>query len=263
MGDSYIDAHSEPAYSISVFFAKVREENAPPTPASLTLPSQAEGSQGGFNYSADQGGPSQEYEGDRYVSCLSNSPGWNGSVLLTFDRDQAPQRLLVAENHLGITKASLAGFCDGNALNESPAGAYLKADPEPFILVERLNQVSGRVYFESSDNDIWALAFATDAPKAENAFFAYSQPSPNVVVGEVRLDSLGSRFTVAGTSWFLAFSMRQNVYPYVLRAETHRPEATGDVQHVLEVPDTGTLEWIWSYRQCLVICNNRQSPRTV
>ena len=62
-----------------------------------------------------------EYEGDRYVSCLSNSPGGNGSVLLTFDdRDQAPQRLLVAENHLGITKVSLAGFCDGNALDESP-----------------------------------------------------------------------------------------------------------------------------------------------
>lgn len=61
-----------------------------------------------------------EYEGGRYVSCLSNSPGGNGSVLLTFDRDQAPRRLLVAENHLGITKMSLADFCDGNALDETP-----------------------------------------------------------------------------------------------------------------------------------------------
>jgi hypothetical protein len=82
-------------------------------------------------------------------------------------------------------------------------------------------------------------------------------------MGEVRFDSLGSRFTVAGTSWFLAFSKRRKVYPYVLKADIHRPETTGDVQHVLEVSNTGILEWIWSYRQCLVICNNQQSPRTV
>ena len=138
------------------------------------------------------------------------------------------------------------------------AGAYLKADPGPFILVERLNQVSGRVYFESSDNGIGALAFETDAPKAENLFFAYPQPSPNgvyvstedffisshpldhleevtpclsrdgmgvtglilhfpdghlVSVGGVRFDSLGSRFTVAGTSWFLAFSKEAESIP--------------------------------------------------
>ncbi|KAM4063339.1 hypothetical protein HRG_013885 [Hirsutella rhossiliensis] len=53
-----------------------------------------------------------KYEGIRYVSWLSNSPKEHGAVLLTSDGDSAPECLLVAENNLGITKLSLANFCD-------------------------------------------------------------------------------------------------------------------------------------------------------
>ncbi|KJZ70293.1 hypothetical protein HIM_10300 [Hirsutella minnesotensis 3608] len=57
--DTYIDAHSERAYYISLFFSIVRDEAPPPMPSSLQLPSQAGGSQGGYDYSGYQAGSLQ------------------------------------------------------------------------------------------------------------------------------------------------------------------------------------------------------------
>lgn len=47
--EEYIDANDERAYFISLFFAKVRGDDAlPAVPAALQLPSHGEGSQGGY-----------------------------------------------------------------------------------------------------------------------------------------------------------------------------------------------------------------------
>lgn len=83
-------------------------------------------------------------------------------------------------------------------------------------------------------------------------------------LGQIRFDSLGERFTLSGeTSWFLAFGKRQGIFPYILKVATARPEVNSDVQDVMELSRTGTLEWIWSERQCLIMYNGLTSLPTV
>lgn len=83
-------------------------------------------------------------------------------------------------------------------------------------------------------------------------------------LGQVRLDSLGDRFTVSeAPSWFLRFGKRQGRFPFVLEVATCRPKMDGDVQDVMEIFRAGKLEWIWSERQCLVIYNGCRGPLTV
>lgn len=75
-------------------------------------------------------------------------------------------------------------------------------------------------------------------------------------LGQIRLDSLGERFVLSGeSSWFLAFGKRRGIFPYILKVARDRPEVNSDVHHVMELSCTGTLEWIWSERQCLIMYN--------
>ncbi|KAL7787728.1 hypothetical protein V8C37DRAFT_389806 [Trichoderma ceciliae] len=83
-------------------------------------------------------------------------------------------------------------------------------------------------------------------------------------VGQVRLDSLGPSIAVSDTySWFLAFARMGGIYPYVTALGTTRSEVERDSLFVLELFCHGTLEWIWSRRQCLVIYRGQRSPETL
>lgn len=68
-----------------------------------------------------------EYEGVRYVSWLSNSPRERRSLRLTFEADRAPERLLVAENNLGVKKLSLADFCRSDCVADEEPGTRWRA----------------------------------------------------------------------------------------------------------------------------------------
>ncbi|KND90067.1 hypothetical protein TOPH_05274 [Tolypocladium ophioglossoides CBS 100239] len=189
-------------------------------------------------------------------------------------------------------------------------GAYLKQRSlQPFVLVERLSRETSRIFFEDSTDSIGTLAFASDAPRAENLTFIYPQPSRNRVyvttedfffsshrleglaeiipliikdragvsgmlllfsdghresVGQVRLDSLDPSVAVGDAhSWFLAFGRMDGKYPYVTALGTTRSEVERDSDLVLQLFHDGTLEWIWSHRQCLVIYEGQKSLETV
>ncbi|KYK58590.1 hypothetical protein DCS_05607 [Drechmeria coniospora] len=187
------------------------------------------------------------------------------------------------------------------------AGVYRRTNQSPFALIERPGPKLSRIYFQTSDDGIGSLAFATAAPKHEYVFFHQPQPSSNNIflsidnyfftshslhqleeitpclasggtavtglllhfpgghrgsVGKTRLDRLGDRFSVTEAPlWFLTFGKRPGGYPYVLEVGTCRPDKDGDFQH-MQLSRAGKLEWIWSERQCLVICNGHRSPPT-
>lgn len=82
--------------------------------------------------------------------------------------------------------------------------------------------------------------------------------------GQVRLDSLGPSVAVGDThSWFLAFGRMDGKYPYVTALGTTRSEVETGSDLVLQLFHDGTLEWIWSRRQCLVIYEGQKSLETV